>query len=163
MSTCNFQLNNGVVIMRQELITKTYLKFNELNKDQQSKVIDKMRDINVDHSWFDYSIEDFTAKLTKLGFYNISVEFSGFSSQGDGARFNASHKYRGDVTVTGRYYHNMSMRCDNPVTLQVARRLAAKLYKDLEIEYNYLTSDECIIETIESNEYEFDQNTLQIV
>jgi len=38
------------------------------------------------------------------------------------------------------------------------RNMAQDLYRTLEKEYDYLTSEECIIETIEVNEYEFLEN-----
>lgn len=39
--------------------------------------------------------------------------------------------------------------------IEAARDLAAQFYRDLEREYEYANSDACIVETIESNEYEF--------
>lgn len=75
--------------MRTETITKTYAKFDELNKDQQAKVLDKLRDINADYEWYDSDTEDFHTILELLGFDNIQSEFTGFWSQGDGASFKA--------------------------------------------------------------------------
>jgi len=42
--------------------------------------------------------------------------------------------------------------------LECARNEMIKIYHDLEKEYDYLTSDECIIETLANNEYEFNEN-----
>jgi len=39
-----------------------------------------------------------------------------------------------------------------------ARKKSVKLYSDLEKEYDYLTSDEAVKETIEMNDYEFDED-----
>lgn len=75
--------------MRTETITKTYLTFDELNQDQKSKVLDNLRDINTDYEWYDTDKEDFHTILGLLGFENISSEFTGFYSQGDGASFKA--------------------------------------------------------------------------
>lgn len=64
---------------------------------------------------------------------------------------------------SSRYSHSGTMRCDeDDVLLAVARRIADKLYKSLYSEYEYLTSNEAIIETIEANDYEFDQDTLKL-
>ena len=151
--------------MRQETIVKTYLKFNELTDKQKAKVLDNLRDLNTNYSWYECTIEEFESKLKKLGFYDIKTEFTGFWSQGDGACFTAKHKrgviYKGQFT---RYSHSGTMSCDeSDVLLAASKRLSNKLYKTLANEYEYLTSDEAIAETIEANEYEFDSETLEIV
>jgi hypothetical protein len=149
--------------MRQEIVTKTYLKFNELNNEQQNKVIDYLSDINVIHDWYEYIYDEYTTKLQKLGFYDIKIQFSGFCCQGDGASFSAKHK-RGTVYTTSRYSHSGTMSCDeSEILLTVAKRLADNCYKSLECEYEHLTSRESIIETIECNEYEFDSESLKII
>ena len=148
--------------MRQETIIKTYLKFTELSEAQQNKVIDKLSDLNTDHDWYEYIYEDYMSKLKALGFYDIKFEFSGFWSQGDGASFTAKHK-RGTIYKSSRCSHSGTMRCDeSEILLVVARRIAGKLYKSLYSNYEYLTSKEAIIETIEANDYEFDQDTLKL-
>lgn len=150
--------------MRQETITKTYLKFNELSPEQKQKVLDKNRHYNTDFDWFEESIGEFKTKLEKLGFYDVKVEFSGFSSQGDGASFTAKHDKRGEVYRIGRSYsHSNTITSDNEVTKLVARKLSDELYRDLEKEYNYLQSDESIAEILDINEYEFDIDTLDTV
>ena len=75
--------------MRQETIIKTFLTFNELNEEQQKKVLDNYHDINIDFNWYDSDIELFKSDLKILGFRYIEISFSGFSSQGDGACFTA--------------------------------------------------------------------------
>ena len=70
--------------------TKTYnvYKYNELNKEQQQKVLENLYSINVECDWWsDFVIEDETEKLNKYGFEDIKIYFSGFWSQGDGACF----------------------------------------------------------------------------
>ena len=146
--------------MRQETIIKTYLQFSELTDKQKEKIIDKNYDINVsDEFWYEYLHEEFENKLKSLGFYKIEIYFSGFSSQGDGACFSAKHK-RGDVDTSGRYSHSNTMRSDNDLILKVGRRLADKYYRQLNKEYDRLTSDQAIIETIENNEIEFDKDNI---
>lgn len=63
---------------------------------------------------------------------------------------------------TSRYCHNMTMQGENDNLLNVARQLATKYYRSLESEYDYLSSNEAIKETIECNEYEFNLDTLNI-
>lgn len=82
--------------MRQE--TRTLYFFNELSEDAKKKAIEKLRDINVDHQWWNFIYDDVQKILGFLGFQDITIEFSGFYSQGDGASF------------TGRYSFNKEWR-----------------------------------------------------
>jgi len=147
--------------MRIEKVIKKYAKFNELSKKGQMKAIEKNRQINVDHEWFNFVFEDYTSKLKKLGFYDIKLYFTGFYSQGDGACFEAKHK-KGNITHRGLYYHDNTIYCENDTVLALARRISKNLYKDLESNYEYLTSNEAIIETIEANDLEFDADFFEV-
>lgn len=149
--------------MRKVTIEKTYLTFDELDEKKRAKVIDNNRDINVYHDWYWFIYEDFKKKLERLGFYQIKFYWTGFYSQGDGASFEAKHK-RGTIYRVGHYYHEFTMRCDeSDALLLVAQRYAQDLYCNLREEYEYLTSDDAIKETIKCNDYEFDKDTLEIV
>lgn len=151
--------------MRQETITRTYLKFEELTDAQKRQVLDRYRDINTDGlDWFDFVYEDYISELKSLGFYDIDICFSGFWSQGDGASFTAKHE-RGDIYRIGRYYHENSMciDSDDKDLLNDAKNIARRLYKDLEKTYDYMTSDEAVSETLVANDYEFDSETLKMV
>jgi hypothetical protein len=76
--------------MRTETYTRTFAKFDELTKEQQTKVLDNLRDTNVDFDdWHDGVQEDFTSVLELLGFCDIKTFYTGFWSQGDGASFSA--------------------------------------------------------------------------
>jgi hypothetical protein len=66
------------------------------------------------------------------------------------------------VARIGHYYHECSMYCDNDGLQEFSRYLAARYYRDLEKTHDYLTSREAIEESIESNGYEFDIDTLTI-
>jgi len=59
------------------------------NAELLEVVLDKNRDINIDHGmeWWDMVYEDWTEKLEEFGYRNIDICFSGFYSQGDGASF----------------------------------------------------------------------------
>lgn len=67
---------------------KTY-KINELNKEAKAKAIEDCRDINVQDDWYEGVQCDWIEKLELLGYGDIQIFFSGFSSQGDGACFTA--------------------------------------------------------------------------
>lgn len=77
-----------------------------------------------------------------------------------------------EITKSGHYEHEMTMNVDTEYygnnkkaydsidtlaneILEDARDYARQLYKELENEYDHLTSDECIKEMLEANDYEF--------
>lgn len=60
-------------------------KFEELNKEAQQKAIEDNYNINTNHEWYEYIIEEFTENENI--FEDINIYFSGFYSQGDGAMF----------------------------------------------------------------------------
>lgn len=84
------------------------------------------------------------------------------------------HRYRIEarITTSGRYSHSHTMQFDvsNSVTghefpdevnkelAELLRDLADWLYAQLEREYEWLTADEQVDDSIEANEYEFHEN-----
>lgn len=187
-------------------------KFEELSEEAQQKTIEKLYDINVDHEWYDFVVEDFidNDEEVRKHFEPTKVYFSGFYSQGDGAMFeydfitdklvdeaidnlkikhklaqfkiNAMKKakdFSGKGQHSGHYSHEKC--CSHilefgayPTELENIEDLfalyhediedfiidkyediAKDLYRRLEKEYDYLTSEEVIKETIVANEYEF--------
>lgn len=95
------------------------------------------------------------------------------------AKFQALDKFDISASIirtTHHYSHENTIRAatdmesDAPETMQdleneleeaitqEARELSQEIYRTLEEDYNYLTSDECITETIESNEYTFEHD-----
>lgn len=186
--------------MRKETIVKTYLTFDELDESQKAKALDKYRDWNVEHgdNWFEFIIEDRTKILELLGFSNVNIEFSGFSSQGDGACFTGQfdmpkttqelnkriglvkeyapqfNLYNFDmlqlagpddiiieIYKTGRYSNSCYVSCDDEQLKDFVKDFCNQMYKDLESEYNYLTSDEIVAESLIANEVEFDIDQLK--
>lgn len=92
------------------------------------------------------------------------------------SKYRKVYRVAEDCTLTikhrGHYEHEMLMYTDSEtyglsdavtheliklesLVLEMAREEARDIYKTLEKEYDYLTSDEAIIETIKSNEYTF--------
>ncbi|RJE87173.1 antitoxin of toxin-antitoxin stability system [Paracoccus onubensis] len=80
------------------------------------------------------------------------------------------YQLRADVSHRGHYYHEycmaVSVERDSPtgqgmtadaeeIVIEALRDLARWLYRKLEREYEYLTSDEAVDETITANEYTF--------
>lgn len=205
--------------------TRTYkvYKFDKLPDDVKENAIDRYRDINVDHDWWDYLFDDFKAIAKILGIEIDQIYFSGFASQGDGLCFTGSFEYAkgwrkaldeyapkrwkdtktGEVTENrhnaelheigerlqalqktafygvcgivehrGHYQHSgctdfdvrhnwdgdVEVQFDPDDFKQVYRELMDTFYYMLRREYDYLTSDECITESLIANEYDFNEN-----
>lgn len=186
--------------------------------------LEKHRNINVDHEWWDCAYDDFSQICTILGIELDKDEpsFYGFWSQGDGAswtgRYRANglsltmpsgyvatyelapakirehapqdeelHRIADEMSMVARIYypayarvtrmtatryvHENTMvieqiepfddaedfadevtRTLEAALLELFRDLARWLYKSLEAEYDHLTSDEAVAETLEANE-----------
>lgn len=184
---------------------------------KRERLIEKYRDINVDHDWWVCVEADFEEDMKAKGIDVTRIYFTGFCSQGDGACFVGSLQdpktyldlhhadqfpmirklldHGGSVYAgcshSGRYYHenctNFSFSidtlgdvvdCPTEFHEQIVEAWDAKLndevqefetaltdqwrvymrelYGNLEAEYDYLTSDEAVWETIEANELDKD-------
>jgi len=176
-------------------------QINEWDEATQQKIIERHRDINVDHDWWEFVYDDVKEIGAKLGVTIDNIYFAGFWSQGDGACFVGTYQHNPDaprvireyapqdkdlhriadqlsvlgsgftVTIThsGRYCHEYCTRFEfsfdtergdaDDIEEDVKYWLRAFMrwtYRQLEKEYEYLTSDEAVRETLAANEYEFD-------
>jgi hypothetical protein len=180
--------------------------------DEQRELIDKYRDINTDHNWWDSTFDYWTEQLMEKGIDADDFAFSGFWSQGDGASFcgrinvaqflkahNLEQEYpaalffavgdeiSGKLTRRGSHYSHENtveltlyddllnsyddddLRCDvyesmaneyygselkslEEAVISICRGYMRDIYRELEQEYEYLTSDSAVWETIEANE-----------
>jgi hypothetical protein len=59
---------------------------------RQAALIERYRDINVDHDWWDSEYDYVMAQMLRAGFRVGNIYFSGFWSQGDGACFDGGVK-----------------------------------------------------------------------
>jgi hypothetical protein len=185
--------------------TRTYqvYKYDELPEASKQKVLERYNGINTDHDWWEFTEKEVKIELTKAGYTNPEVYFSGFWSQGDGACFDAGidldlwikvakrgKKYRcllkpiRDGYIEGRivknsygYHYSHSRTRDVEISEAHYIKLTPKqeaaldelekeveedrysrsnaLYKRLEKEYEHLTSEEVIVETLMANDYDF--------
>lgn len=102
----------------REVTLKVY-KFDELSNTVQEKVIEKHRDFNLGHEWWDGVYEDFEIICGILGVelktrsvplmgggsrQKPCIWFSGFSSQGDGACFEGRYRCKADAAEKIREY-----------------------------------------------------------
>jgi len=197
--------------MRTITTETTIYMFDELPDESKDLAIENYRDINVDHDWYDFSLDYHKERLEKIGFTNAEIHFSGFWSQGDGACFDAhidiitilnnwlftadnyrdARKYQRWLILAEHglldnafniaknsygyhYSHERTRYIDiyfvpdclsDSEAQEVAERLESmrldlsqEIYKSLESEYDYLTSDEIIAESLIINEYEFTED-----
>lgn len=201
-------------------VTIMLYQFSELEEDARKTALDKMRDINTDHGWWDFVYDNFK---TISEFVGITVDlkkiyFSGFFHQGQGSTYTASVNIkkllRGVKSMAWKEYVpkteldfpvinidrrildliqrdiidtwakveptnretsinvltdlNFSYnRCRNYNCIEseltrleediteVCEELNHFLFAALQKEYEYLTSDAAVTETIEANGYSF--------
>lgn len=191
-------------------------RFEALSEGDKRIILDRHRDINVDHDWWDCVYSDFTEDMKAVGIAVAHMYFSGFWSQGDGACFDGrvddwrlflkSLGYTDELMVqhfadhasfsvshSGHYYHENCTRFDAEFYLpdqyvtdehfleghgfgeelrdaalsavlseydgcelegeftEAFKGHMRDLYRRLENEYEYLTSDEAVLETLHAN------------
>lgn len=68
-------------------ITKQVFEYSELTGSAQERAAQWLRDCATSFEWWDCVTEYWVEKLGKLGYSDVKIYFSGFSSQGDGAQF----------------------------------------------------------------------------
>ncbi len=166
-------------------ITKTVYSFDELNDEAKENAISRFCDINIDHEWWDWTYEDAARIGLKITSFDcgrgnsINGEFTESADEcadmiladhgADCETFKTASAYlssRGELVarfsdgvdtdiVAEENEHDFDRECDE-LDREFKRGLLEDYLTILRQEYEYLTSDEAIIETIRVNEYEFD-------
>ena len=141
-----------------EAISLNYVfyTFDELPDDAKESALEKLCDSNVDYEWWEYTVDD--AK-------EIGIKISEFDI--DHGTIKGEY-YDDAVDVKKAIMKNHGKTCDTYQTVleydlrknDVEDDLLYSLLQDylsiLRKEYEYLTTKEAIIETIEANDYTFD-------
>ncbi len=78
--------------MRTETIN--LYKYNELSDVAKENARNWWLEGGLDYEWYDCTIDDCKTALEMVGFSNVKIHFSGFSSQGDGACFMGNYEYK---------------------------------------------------------------------
>lgn len=178
------------------------MKYNELTDEQKQKAISRMRDINVDHDWYESCYDTIVEGGKLLGF---DIKVKGFSldyGRGDYIELSGTYRYKpgcieatkdwpalrliahGLVRVQCEHFYKLEASLnpsryrpkgtsftvykngheyDDSALGTVLRDFEEWAFRLLYEEYEWMTSDEAIIEAIEANEYEFtvaDRNTI---
>lgn len=194
--------------MRIQTITKNIYTFDELPDDIKEKAIEKLRDMNIYHDWYESTLEDYKTMFSLCGLDIENIYFALGYSQSDYCAFSgASWSYKKGWKKTllsefgsdhvkneivpifeamqkqaSRVFFDLSFTYSNSGSyrrhydLSIDDSYSSDTYVDIESnlkdliyqleqvvfvalvhEYEYLTSDEQIIEAIQSNEFEFDE------
>lgn len=166
--------------------TKVY-KFGELSDDAKKKVIEKLWDLNVDYEWWENVYEDakrIGLEITEFDLDRGSYVHGEFiwSAEETAEEILKEHGKQCETFTTALNYlesrsalvhkysdgieidrvaegneHEFDDECD-----ELDRDFLKSLCEDYRIilskEYDYLTSEEAIIESIQANEYEFTEH-----
>ena len=145
-------------------------QFSELSDDAKKAVISQFSDVNVDYEWYEGTYDDAA---------NIGLKITSFDIE-RGAYVNGTiidrmmdtigliKENHGDVCETyklAKRYEEDFLKLDqesdeydylvSDMEDEFLKELCDEYLTILRDEYEYLTTDKAIIETIESNEYEF--------
>jgi hypothetical protein len=168
-------------------ITTTLYEYDELSNEAKEKAIEEMYNINVDYDWWDYSYadaENIGLKITGFDIDRGSYCSGDFieSAEETAEKIIANHgetcetyrtakdylaersalvvKYSDGINtnvVTEENEYDFDCECDD-IDAEFLRSLLEDYRIILQHEYEYLTSEEAIIETIQANEYHFSEN-----
>jgi len=180
------------------------MKFEELSEERKEQEIENLREINTEHNWWEYSLEDICGQIeekTKIELEGVDLMFdffrkghSGVWTDGDTLTRAISDKYPNledlDISKEFGVWAYIGLRQDeienddiwlyeedeevDDLTKLLQDKqdeqtkdniiddiseildIFSKGYNSLYEEYDYLTSDKGIIETIEANDMEFE-------
>lgn len=160
--------------------------FDELSGDAKEKVIGNMADINVYYEWWDYIYEDAANVKLKLTGFDIDRasyckgDFVEYAEDTAKAILEQHGEKCGTYSTAVTFLadskalfiefpdkpddegHDLNEDARNEAQEELNAEFLYSLLEDYRIilskEYDYLTSEEAIIETIKANEYEFTED-----
>ena len=166
--------------MRTETTTRTLYTFDELSEEAKGKAIEGLYDLNVFFDWWDGVYEDakeigLKIESFDLGRHQIEGRFTQSAEDvaqaiikdhgPDCETFKTATKFLKDLEGSRRAWAIMNPdEVDNEPDTdeELEKEFLQSLLEDYRImlrqEYEYLTSDEAIIESIKANEYEFTED-----
>lgn len=175
--------------MRTETITYKIYKFDELSSEAKQKAIESFSDLNVDHEWWSFTYDDIKTigglckGFSLGGDFNCDIEIDDIEETANLIIKNHSEqcetyetaqdfikskcelvvKYSDGINKDEVLEENQSEFDDDMEYLdsEFLNSIQQDYLKILCDEYEYLTSEEQIIECIKSNEYEFNQDGTQ--
>ena len=79
---------------RIDTVSTTVYRFDELSEAAKEKARQWYREGALDYEWWDSIYESATTAAKMMGIDIDQINFTGFSSQGDGARFKGSYRFQ---------------------------------------------------------------------
>lgn len=162
--------------MRIETITRTLYQFHELSDKAKGRALEKLWDINVNNDFWHEHICDHDAKLIGCSIPSFSLAHCGeidFHCDDPEATAKLIIEHHGETCQTYKLAHdyidgNSTTSGWGPFNERTTGKgdddalftdaLGEEYLSMLRREYEYLTSEEAIIESIEANEYEFTED-----
>ena len=148
----------------------TVYKYNELSKDVKQKVLEDLYDVNIDGDWWDSTYED--AKMVGLEIRGFDLDRGSYCEmklqvpvmesieavhKNHGNKcgtFEVALRFEGEYKLLAEDDDDALCDLEHEYVEAMSREYLSLLKKDCE----YLTSEESIVETIESNEWTFLEN-----
>jgi len=152
--------------------------FNELSEKAKEKVLGKLCGINVNYGWWEFTYEDAENIGLKITSFDIDrnrhatgkllISFSEVTDnilKNHGKKcetYKTAEKYRSWWNEAFNKYEENETEDGKEELNEIEQDFLKDLLEDYSIilqnEYEYLCSDEAIIETIEANQYEFTED-----
>lgn len=146
-------------------------KFNELSDDAKQKALEELYGINVDYDWWDtvyYDADTIGLKITSFDTYKKdisgsltdSMEYSIKEIKTNHGESCETYRIADEYKAKLKELREITLDDDLPdledeLEAEFEKELLQEYLNILEKDYEYLTSEEAITETIEANDYEF--------
>ena len=136
-------------------------EFSELNEKAKEKVLQQYCSLNVDNeSWWDIVFEEFNdlgLKINSFDIYRQEIDFD-FIDDINELCINVINNF-GDEDIVNICEDYLKNKGDKQYYKKL---IAEEVLTTLTNEYDYLISEEAVIETIEANEYYFNIDGINI-
>lgn len=151
-------------------------KFDELSEESKQKALEKLIDINVDYEWYQFTYEDAKRIGLKLTEFDLdrnrhaNGEFTLAANEVAQNIFNEHGENTETYKTAEKFMEKWQPIFDKYMQteegedelMEIEDNFLKELLSDyaimLQHEYEYLISDEAIIETIKANDYEFTED-----
>jgi len=157
--------------------TKIY-QFHELSEEAKEKAIQNLSDINVMHQWWEFTCQDAENIGLKITGFELDRnrhcvgEFTIYPTEcarlivenhGETCKtYKIAKNYLEEILVIDETTEDEGQEELTDIQDNFLKDLLEEYSSILQQEYEYLTSEDSIIETIEANEYEFTEDGEQI-
>lgn len=142
--------------MRVETVTRELYQFDELTNEAQQTAIENNYDINVDCDWWEFVLDDaeqIGLKIKEFDLYRRDINGELLDSIGGVCQLILDN--HGDMCETYKLALKWRHRTGDDNAELFLKELLQEYLNMLGREYDYLTSEESIVDTIKVNEYEF--------